>query len=127
MSSLASEEATLARCRTVARLLDDAIPVPGTDRRVGADSIVGLLPGAGDLVMALFSSYIVVEALRLGVPKNAVAKMALNVVVDFAAGSIPLLGDLFDAVFKANLKNVALLERHLEGASQQTDVDGDPF
>ncbi|WP_254537797.1 DUF4112 domain-containing protein [Halomarina litorea] len=125
MTDFAGTEATLERCRTVATLLDDAIPVPGTDRRIGADAIIGLLPGAGDLVMALLSSYIVVEALRLGVPKNVVARMAANVVVDFAAGSVPIVGDLFDAVFKVNLKNVALLEKHVEGVSRETDVDLD--
>ncbi len=125
MSELASQEATLERCRTVAKLLDEAIPVPGTNRRIGADAIVGLLPGAGDLVMALFSTYIVVEAVRLGVPKGVAARMALNVVIDFTAGSVPIIGDLFDAVFKANLKNVALLEKHLDGAAREMDADLD--
>lgn len=125
MSELASQQATLDRCRTVAKLLDEAIPIPGTNRSVGADAIIGLLPGAGDLAMALASSYIVVEALRLGASKNVVARMAGNVLLDFVVGSIPILGDLFDAAFKANLKNVTLLEEHLEGASSEMDVDID--
>ncbi|MFD1512317.1 DUF4112 domain-containing protein [Halomarina rubra] len=104
---------TLERCQFVADLLDEAIPVPGTDRRVGLDSIVGVLPVAGDAVTAVASSYIVLEAARLGAPKATVARMTVNVVVDFLFGAIPLLGDLFDAVFKANQKNVALLEAHL--------------
>ena len=115
--ALVDERETLERCRTVAAALDDAIPVPGTDRRVGLDSILGLLPVAGDAVAAAAASYIVLEAARLGAPRGTLVRMGFNVALDFGVGSIPLLGDLFDAAFKANLKNVELLERHLDDAT----------
>ena len=115
--ALVDEEETLERCRTVAAALDDAVPIPGTDRRVGLDSVLGLLPVAGDAVAAAASSYIVLEAARLGAPRSTLARMTFNVALDFGIGSIPILGDLFDAVFKANRKNVELLERHLDDAT----------
>ncbi|MFC5970007.1 DUF4112 domain-containing protein [Halomarina salina] len=115
--ALVDEQETLERCRTVAAALDEAVPVPGTDQRVGLDSILGLLPVAGDAVAAAASSYIVLEAARLGAPKSTLLRMGFNIAVDFGVGSIPILGDLFDAVFKANRKNVELLERFLDDAT----------
>lgn len=100
----------------MANLLDDAIRVPGTDRRVGIDPIVGVLPVAGDAVMAAFSGYVVAEAIRLDVPRETVLRMVWNVLVDFFGGSIPVIGDLFDAAFKANVRNVELLEEALDAA-----------
>lgn len=127
--ALVDEEETLERCRTVAAALDDAVPIPGTNRRVGLDSIIGLLPVAGDAVAAAASSYIVLEAARLGAPRSTLARMAFNVALDFGVGSIPILGDLFDAAFKANRKNVELLERHLDDATvdaaDESVFDGD--
>lgn len=100
----------------MANLLDDAIRVPGTDRRVGIDPIVGVLPVAGDAVMAALSGYVVAEAIRLDVPRETVLRMVGNVLVDFFGGSIPVIGDLFDAAFKANVRNVELLEEALDAA-----------
>lgn len=121
MARTASERAALSRCRTVANALDDAIRVPGTNRRIGIDPIVGVLPVAGDAVMAALSGYIVVEALRLGAPRETVARMVGNVLVDFLGGSIPLIGDLFDATYKANVRNVELLEDALDAAGAEFD------
>lgn len=114
MSRTASERAALRRCRTIANLLDDAIRVPGTDRKIGIDPLVGLLPVAGDAVMAALSGYVVAEAIRLGAPRETVLRMVGNVLVDFLGGSIPVIGDLFDATFKANVRNVQLLEEALD-------------
>lgn len=100
-------------------MLDDAVRVPGTDRKIGIDPIVGVLPVAGDAVMAALSGYIVVEALRLDVPRETVARMVGNVLVDFLGGSIPLIGDLFDATYKANVRNVELLEDALDAADAE--------
>lgn len=120
MARTASERAALRRCRTVANLLDDAIRVPGTDRRVGIDPIVGVLPVAGDAVMAVLSGYVVAEAIRLDAPRETVLRMVGNVLVDFFGGSIPVIGDLFDAAFKANVRNVELLEEALAAAEVET-------
>ena len=114
MARTASERAALRRCRTIANLLDDAVRVPGTDRKIGIDPLVGLLPIAGDAVMAALSGYVVAEAIRLDVPRKTVLQMIGNVLVDFLGGSIPVVGDLFDAAFKANVRNVQLLEETLD-------------
>ena len=93
--------------------MDSAIRIPGTGIRLGLDSIVGLVPGAGDLVSSLMSGYIVLASARMGVPAPVVARMILNLGVDTLVGSVPLIGDLFDVGFKANIRNAALLDRHL--------------
>jgi len=108
-----AEEATLKRVRTVSRLLDDAVRVPGTDFRVGIDPILGILPVAGDGVAMLLSLYPVLEAYRLGMSRTALAKMLSLVAVDAVVGSVPLLGPVFDAFWKANKWNLRTLERHL--------------
>jgi hypothetical protein len=103
----------LRRARRVATLLDDAVTVPGTNRSVGLDAIVGLAPVSGDVVAAVCSLYIVFEAARNGVPRAVIGRMLLNVAVDLAVGSVPVVGDLFDVVWKANRRNVRLFERAL--------------
>lgn len=110
------EEAAIKRIRAVGKLLDDAFRVPGTEMRFGLDPLVGVLPVAGDGVMALVSLYVVAEAVNLGVPKSAVARMLVNIGIDTVIGSIPVIGTLFDAGWKANQRNVDLVERHVEGA-----------
>ena len=109
------EEAALKRMRTVSTLLDDAIRVPGTEFRVGIDPIVGILPVAGDSVMSVISMYIVLEAANLGVPMSTVARMLANIAVDAVIGSIPVLGTLFDAGWKANKRNMKLVEQYVDG------------
>lgn len=101
------------RVQLLARALDSAIRIPGTRITFGLDSIIGLIPGAGDLASALMSGYIVLASARMGVPPSVVARMILNLGVDTLVGSVPLLGDLFDVGFRANLRNAALLDRHL--------------
>jgi hypothetical protein len=102
----------LRALRKWAVLLDSAFQVPGTKLRFGLDPIVGLLPGAGDLVTGFFSVMILLHAVRLRIPKVVVARMVINAGLDLLAGAVPLIGDVFDAGFKANLRNLALLERH---------------
>ena len=97
------------RLRRLAWLLDSSIPVPGTRWTVGIDALIGLVPVLGDVAGMLLSSYILLEAVRLGAPKRVLARMALNIAVEGLVGSIPLLGDLFDAGFKANQRNIRLL------------------
>ena len=104
----------LARARTLARLLDSAVKVPGTGVRFGADAILGLVPGLGDVAGAALAGYLVLLAQRLGAPRAVVLRMLANVAMDTAAGSVPLVGDLFDVAYKSNMRNLALLERAVE-------------
>lgn len=110
------EEAALRRARTLSTLLDDAIRVPGTDARVGLDPIVGVLPVGGDAVAAALSLYPILEAYRFDVPRRTLAKMLVLVAIDAVVGSVPVLGTVFDAFWKANKWNVRTLERHLADA-----------
>jgi hypothetical protein len=103
----------LARARAIARVLDTAIGIPGTKIRFGLDPIIGLIPGLGDVAGAVLSGYIVLTGIRLGAPRSVVTRMIGNVALDTLLGSVPVLGDLFDASWKSNQKNVALLERHV--------------
>jgi hypothetical protein len=93
----------------LAYLLDNSIPIPGTGARVGLDAVIGLVPGIGDVAGTAMSAYIVMQAARMGAPGSVVARMVLNVGVETVVGSIPFLGDLFDAGWKANARNIKLL------------------
>lgn len=109
----------LRQPRRLADLFDESIPLPG-GYSIGLDPLVGLLPVVGDLSASAVSVYIVMEAVYLGVPRETLARMLANVAVDTVVGGLPIVGDLFDAAFKANARNVALLEQRLvdpEGAS----------
>ncbi len=98
------------RAKTLARLLDRSLRVPGTSIRFGLDPILGLLPVGGDVAAALGSGYILFVAWRSGAPKELIGRMLVNVLIDTLVGSVPVLGDLFDAGWKANSRNMALLE-----------------
>src|SRR5688572_20778357 len=108
------DAARLQRIERLAHLMDDSIAIPGTDMRVGLEAVVGLIPGLGDLATALVSLHIISEARKLGVPKKTISKMIWNVVVDTVVGAVPGAGDVFDAFWKANRKNMALIKRHFE-------------
>lgn len=103
----------LARYAVLAHFLDQAFRVPGTRLRFGIDALVGLVPGAGDVVGALAGVYGVWVAQRLGAPASLLARMLANLAIDAIVGAIPLLGDLFDFAYKPHLRNVVLLERWL--------------
>jgi hypothetical protein len=106
----------MQRLRSMAWLLDNSIPLPG-GFRIGLDAIIGLVPGVGDAIGALISVYILNEARMLGAPRSVLLRMSGNVLIETLIGSIPFAGDLFDAGFKANMRNIALLERyHLDPA-----------
>ena len=99
--------------RRLARLLDSAIPLPG-GFRIGLDGILGLIPGVGDALGASLSTYIVVQAARLGASPMQLLRMMMNVLLETLMGTIPVLGDLFDFAWKANERNMALLEAQLQ-------------
>lgn len=109
----AQEAETRRRLKQLAHVLDSAIALPG-GYRVGFDGIIGLVPGIGDLTGAALSSYIIMEAHRLGAPIVVLLRMLFNMLLESFIGAVPLLGDLFDFIWKANRRNVALLERHLD-------------
>ncbi|HUF13507.1 MAG TPA: DUF4112 domain-containing protein [Longimicrobiales bacterium] len=98
----------------LARLLDDVVTIPGTRIRVGLDPLLGLLPGGGDLIGGALSAWIIVAAARLGAPPAVIARMGANVLVDTAVGAVPVLGDIFDIVWRANRRNVDLLGSYLD-------------
>lgn len=104
--------ATMKRLRWLANFLDTAVRLPG-GFRFGADTIIGLAPGVGDLATAGIACYFVYEGKRLGVPKRALAAMAGNVALDLILGATPILGDLADTWFKANVRNLAIIEKHV--------------
>jgi hypothetical protein len=106
------QEQRLELLRRVARMLDSALPVPGTSFRFGLDPILGLIPGLGDLVSPLFTLGMLFQARDLGVPRVVQLRMIFNVAIDVLTGFVPLIGDLFDFAWKANNRNLALLERH---------------
>ena len=109
-----SSDAALKRLQTVANLLDSAFVIPGTRQRVGIDAVIGLVPGVGDVLTTLLSSYIIWEARNLGVSKLALTRMLANLGVHAAVGSLPLVGDLFDAFFRVNQRNMRILRAQLE-------------
>jgi hypothetical protein len=95
-------------------VLDEAIRIPGTNIRVGLDALLGLLPGGGDVAAGVFSGIIILQAARAGVPTPVLGRMLGNVLLDVVVGSIPLLGDVFDVAWRANSRNVRLLEAWLD-------------
>ena len=97
-------------------MLDSAVVIPGTKIRIGADSILGIIPVVGDLGGAALSGYIVLTSARLGAPPSALLRMLINIAIDTVVGSVPVLGDMFDVGWRANMRNADLLESHLGGS-----------
>lgn len=107
------DHAAVRRIRRVAYFLDESIPVPGTEYRVGVDPVLSAIPGIGDAVSTAISLYIVAESARLGVSFTTLVRMLATVSIDILGGLLPVVGPLFDAVFKANTWNVELLLEEL--------------
>ena len=105
--------AALEPLRTVARWMDHAVRIPGTSVRLGLDAVFGLFPGIGDALGAVVSAWFLVEGIRLGAPPALLARMGMNIGIDALLGAVPLLGDLFDIGWRANARNLALLEGHM--------------
>lgn len=123
--SATSDDSVLKRARTVATALDESVRVPGVGVRIGIDPILGLLPVSGDIASGVLSLYIVGEAVRAGAPRSTVLKMLRNVGIDVLGGSIPLLGTVFDAFWKANVRNVELLADFLDVDEDADTVESD--
>ncbi len=117
------QTAKVRELRKLSDLLDNAIRVPGTSLGVGLDPVLGLIPGGGDILGGLISVYIVFSAATMGLPKETLTRMATNIVFDSLAGIVPVFGDLFDVAWKANSKNMDLLENHLESPQVSKKAD----
>ena len=114
LKSLTSHETeSMARVEALARLMDGAIAIPGTNIRMGLDALIGLVPVAGDMISGIISSYLIWEARQLGAPHWLIARMVANTFLDTTIGAIPIVGDAFDVMFRANMKNMALLRKHM--------------
>jgi len=117
------DDRALNGLRRWAVLLDSVFRVPGTRWRFGLDPIVGLVPGLGDLATPLFSILLLLQAVRLRIPRVVQVRMLLNAAIDFGLGALPVIGDLFDFAWKSNAMNLALLERHAMPGSRPTQGD----
>jgi hypothetical protein len=109
-----SRRAALERLDWMANLMDSAVVLPGTNITVGLDAVIGLVPGVGDTITTVISLWMVKEAHELGAPKHLMARMIGNVALDGLVGAVPLIGDAFDVMFRANKRNMKLLREHFE-------------
>ena len=109
-----TREQRLARLDALAKLLDVAFIVPGTNFRYGIDGLIGLIPVVGDIITTAISLWVVREARALGAPWHITARMLGNVAVDGVVGLVPVAGDAFDVMFRANVRNVRMLKRWLD-------------
>lgn len=123
-ASNAQQLALRRRLARIARLMDSSIRIPVIGKRIGWDAVIGLVPGVGDVAGAAISGYIVLAAAQLGVPKQAIARMLGNIGIETLLGAVPLLGDLFDMAFRANERNVAIIERHLQARDETGNGTG---
>jgi Domain of unknown function (DUF4112) len=114
---------SLEALRRWAVILDSYFRVPGTNIRFGFDALIGLIPGAGDLVAPVFTIAVLATGFKMRVPAVVQARMVLNALIDMLFGLVPLLGDLVDIAWKADLRNVALLERHAQPGVPPTRSD----
>lgn len=111
-----SRDVASARLRVdmMERVLERAVVIPGINRPIGLDAIIGFLPVAGDAIAGMLGLYLVWEARNIGMPKRTIVRMLANVGIDTAVGAIPIAGDLFDFVFRSNSKNLRLVKRYLD-------------
>lgn len=117
-------DAAMARITMLARLMDSLFAIPGTGVRLGVDALLGLVPVLGDILSQVIASYIIWEARQLGVSKITIARMVGNTLIDTVFGAVPIAGDVFDVAFRANMKNLRLLQKHLEKHGYQTAGTG---
>ena len=115
IADLKGREEAQRRLQRIAKLMDSQIRVPVIGLRIGADAIIGLVPGVGDIVSGAIGAYLIYEAQRLGIPRAAVLRMVANIAFDTAIGAIPFAGDIWDFFFRANDRNMQILARHLGG------------
>ena len=112
MAKQIPQQRDFSQLEWIAKLMDAQFTVPGTNFKFGLDGIIGLIPGAGDISTFAVSAYLLTIMARNGASGYVMARMVLNVVVDAVVGMIPILGDLFDIAFKANMRNLKLMKEH---------------
>jgi hypothetical protein len=115
IADLKGREEAQRRLRRIAKLMDSQLRVPGIGLRIGADAVLGLVPGVGEVITGAIGAYLIYAAQRLGVPRSAMVRMVANVAVDTAIGAIPVAGDIWDFFFRANDRNMQILARHIGG------------
>ena len=115
IADLKGREEAQRRLKRIAKLMDSQIRVPVIGLRIGADAILGLVPGFGDLLTGAIGAYLIYEAQRLGIPRSALVRMVANIAVDTAIGAIPVAGDIWDFFFRSNDRNMQILARHIGG------------
>lgn len=121
--SLGNDPASVrARVEAMEKLTERSFTVPGINRPIGLDAIVGLVPVAGDIFGAAMGAYLVWEARNLGMPKWKLLRMAGNVAIDTALGAVPLAGDVFDFLFRSNSRNLRIIKRHLDKHHPNTRI-----
>ena len=113
-------EEKLLRLKRLSHNLDEAFTIPGTERKIGIDPIIGLIPGGGDLIGGALSIYIMHAGIRMGMPRSVIIRMFGNVALEFIIGCIPIIGDLFDAMWKSNQRNVKLIEDSIISEEKNT-------
>ena len=116
--TLSEIERELDHLNQLARTLDSRFVLPGTSIRFGLDTLIGLVPGIGDTLVAAPSAWIIWRGHRMGIGKRHIARMVANSAADYVIGLVPVIGDLFDVGFKANLRNVAILQEQLDARKQ---------
>lgn len=112
MQAVSKQKSAISHVESMAKWMDSRFTIPGTNIRFGFDALIGLVPGAGDFATLFISGYTITILAKNGASRFLVARMALNVVIDAVLGSVPILGDIFDVAFKANLRNTKLLREH---------------
>ncbi len=115
-------ETELKHLKNIAFTMENLLPIPGTNLRIGLDAMVGFVPVVGDIIGLLPAGYIIARAHRAGVSRRRLIRMGLNVGVDVIVGFVPLIGDLFDVSWNASTRNVALLEAHLNEKAARTET-----
>jgi hypothetical protein len=109
-----SRSERVRRLESIAAVMDTAFVVPGTGIRFGFDGLIGLVPGIGDFVTTALSLYLVHEAWQLGAPKRVITRMLANVALDGVIGAVPVAGDLFDVMWRANKRNMRILREWID-------------
>jgi hypothetical protein len=113
-------EEKLLRLKRLSHNLDEAFTIPGTERKIGIDPIIGLIPGGGDLIGGALSIYIMHAGIRMGMPRSVIIRMFGNIALEFIIGCIPIIGDLFDAMWKSNQRNEKLIEDSIISEEKNT-------
>ena len=124
MNSFDKRQQQYQRLDKLSWLLDSSIKIPFTNRTIGLDGLIGLVPGVGDVAGGAISGYIILKALSLGVPTLVIVRMVINMIIEGMIGVIPFFGDIFDFIFKSNRRNVRLMKSYLEDPNETTSRSG---